>query len=280
MTTGVAATAFVANHLSRLNARKLMDERILPAKKHGERTEAGRDAQGLSREAVDVDDPRMAFTYGEFPLISFDALVDLSLPFVTRKVDENGEDSTERGLSVVDVGSGCGRLVLYAALSRPGWALHGIEISGTLHRIAVRAMDEAIKGGWMTAGELGSSEALAAASSSALSLHEGPANEFGRSVFRSADLVFAYSTIWPTRGFSPELRAMIIGSEWSTMLAEHCKEGCICVTTDRALDPADGWMLVERMDVDNPEVMGSTGFVQVLRKMGTGEGTTSISLLS
>lgn len=78
--------------------------------------------------------------------------------------------------------------------------------------------------------------------------------------------VFAYSTAWETNGFSEQLGAMIIGQEWSGLLALSCPNGCVVVTTDRALDPHYGWHLVERLDVDNREVMGSTGYVQVLKR--------------
>eukprot|EP00549_Striatella_unipunctata_P017543 CAMPEP_0118708104 /NCGR_PEP_ID=MMETSP0800-20121206/21662_1 /TAXON_ID=210618 ORGANISM="Striatella unipunctata, Strain CCMP2910" /NCGR_SAMPLE_ID=MMETSP0800 /ASSEMBLY_ACC=CAM_ASM_000638 /LENGTH=53 /DNA_ID=CAMNT_0006611181 /DNA_START=14 /DNA_END=175 /DNA_ORIENTATION=+ len=36
--------------------------------------------------------------------------------------------------------------------------------------------------------------------------------------------------------------------------------------TDRILDPSYGWELKDRLDVPNPEVMGSTGYIQVLNK--------------
>jgi hypothetical protein len=37
------------------------------------------------------------------------------------------------------------------------------------------------------------------------------------------------------------------------------------ITTDRVLDPRHGWLFLDRLDVDNREVMGSTGYIQVLR---------------
>ena len=41
-----------------------------------------------------------------------------------------------------------------------------------------------------------------------------------------------------------------------------CRPGTIVVTTDRALDSKWGWRLMEQMDMNNPEVLESTGFIQ------------------
>ena len=67
-------------------------------------------------------------------------------------------------------------------------------------------------------------------------------------------------------GFSVDLGAMILGREWSETLADLCRDGTVAITTDRALDPEYGWVLLSRTEVTNPEVFGSTGYVQVLRR--------------
>ena len=59
---------------------------------------------------------------------------------------------------------------------------------------------------------------------------------------------------------------MILSPKWSKTLASTCHNRCVGVTTDRALNPDDGWILVDRMDVENPSVWGSTGYISVLEK--------------
>ena len=66
--------------------------------------------------------------------------------------------------------------------------------------------------------------------------------------------------------FNVEVGALILQPEWSQMLAAECRRGCIAITTDRALDPKFGWELIKRLDVENPEVLGSTGYIHILRK--------------
>ena len=102
-------------------------------------------------------------------------------------------------------------------------------------------------------------------SDTSFTFHRGPADQFP-DVLCQADIVFAYSTAFSAPSFSPELGAMILDPEWSATLGNYCKTGCVAVTTDRALDPSYGWELVDRLDVDNPEVIGSTGFVHILKR--------------
>ena len=79
-----------------------------------------------------------------------------------------------------------------------------------------------------------------------------------------ADIVFSYSTVFETKGFDETIGAMILSDDWSKMLAESCKKGCIVVTTDRALDPQYGWDLKQTLDVDNPKLLGATGYISSL----------------
>jgi hypothetical protein len=83
------------------------------------------------------------------------------------------------------------------------------------------------------------------------------------------NLLFAYSTVWETSRFDPGLGAMILSSKWSNTLASACSNGCVAITTDRALDPNDGWKLVDSLEVENPSVWGSIGYISVLEKKMT-----------
>ena len=90
-----------------------------------------------------------------------------------------------------------------------------------------------------------------------------------QSLLSKTDVLFAYSTVWETNSaqpFNPELQAMILSPKWSQTLATICSNGCVAITTDRALNLEDGWRLVDGMDVENPSVWGSVGYISVLEK--------------
>jgi len=246
------------NLLPRDIAKEILDDHVLPKQEYGKRIEYGRDAQGLLENEDDGvlikgDDPLLSFTYGEFPLHSTDILLDAALKHL--------EMSEGDGVEFVDVGSGCGRLCLYLAMTRSGafQSVHGIEIGDVLHQEALRAQSAAVKGGWLT--KLPPPQD--SNNNCHLSLHHGPADTFPR-ILENANLIFCYSTAWETSGFSTEISAMILSNEWTELFSTMCKPGCIVVTTDRALDPRRGWTLIDRIDVSNPEVFESTGFIQQL----------------
>ena len=241
---------------------------------------------------------------------------------------------------MVDLGSGCGRLVFYAALTRgEGWDVHGIEIGTRLHSLAVRSLRRGVDRGWFEHAEVATATDDAAdgdddddydddvddereratggnddddasrrrGGGGTIAFHNGNAlseedpyfahtrrsssssssttttaggdesssspstSSFDsiRSLLSRTDLLFAYSTVWETskvRPFDPELGAMVLSSKWSSTLASTCKEGCVAITTDRVLDPNDGWKLMDRMEVDNPSVWGSVGYISILEK--------------
>lgn len=248
----MTASASISQTLSRQEGQTLMDSTLLPSTEYGNRIESGGYAQGLPTSvAVSPNDPRMFLTYGEFPLFSLDELLDLALPLVSGTC-----------IRMLDVGSGCGRLALYVALTRgtpeQPWQVHGIEISPILHQKALQALAKGYRGGSFT-------DYQEKGAMNSVHLHVGAAEEWTE-VLQCTDLVFLYSTAFPTSGFSEELGAMILGQEWSGLLSKKCPTGCVAVTTDRALDPNDGWNLVDRLDVENHEVMGSTGYIHVLRR--------------
>ena len=58
----------------------------------------------------------------------------------------------------------------------------------------------------------------------------------------------------------------MLSPKWSETLALLCPDGCVAVTTDRALDPENGWRLLDRMDGENPSVWGSVGYISKLEK--------------
>jgi len=247
-------TASVPNRFSREDGLSIVDTSLLPSEDYGERIKRGKDAQGLdSSTAVSANDPRLMLTYGEFPTHSTDALIDLALLHVP---------PIDGTLEMLDLGSGCGRLVCYFALTRgtreQPWSVHGLEISDMLTNVALQAVAAG-------ANEKLFNENVATDSGqNSLALHLGAAEDLTE-VLGRAHLIFAYCTVFKTNGFSEELGAMILDRQWSELLANSCRKGCVVITTDRALDPQHGWELLDRLDVDNREVMGSTGYIQVLR---------------
>ena len=262
----------VPRQVSREEGEQLIDQTLVPSSEYGIRLDIGRDAQGLPRdEAFTVNDPRLDNTYGEFPLSSMDELLDLGVQYLDDKRDDLDPKDERSHISMVDVGSGFSRLVLYASLTRgrsdkiPNqksdlWDVHGIEISELLHRKAVEAAHRGIDAGWILPADQALN--LSTEGSNRIHLYQGPAEDY-QSILSEADIIFAYSTVFKSGHFSPEVGALLLGPEWSQLLGEACRPGCVAITTDRALDPAFGWKLMERLDVDNREVLGSTGFIHV-----------------
>lgn len=312
----------------------------------GDAAAAGRGGRGV--EVITNDDPRGEYTYGEFPFESFDMLVDRALDYVSLpRLGKDDDDTNDQRLmeeeegyyasnhhrhrqygTMVDLGSGCGRLVFYAALTRGGgggetekatatttpaasccWNVHGVEIGTQLHSLAINSLQRGIDRGWFESTDNDndiSEESVddgSSSSSPTMAFHNGNAllvedpyftppkssnsnnNSSNRdshktpdeaepykpiqSLLANTNLLFAYSTVYETnkiQPFHPELGAMILAPKWSQTLSQLCQNGCVAVTTDRALDPKDGWRLVDRMEVENPSVWGSVGYISVLDK--------------
>lgn len=270
VTAPATALVTVASSFWTTAPAETVDDVLYPESRYRERMAVGYEAQGIPSipTAVGREEESLAYTYAEFPLESFMDLVDLARSH--RVDDDSGVDG--RRSSLVDLGSGCGRLVAYAALElerrrREGfddarcWGVHGVEISPLLHDYAVRTVESGVKKGVFSSSD-GTVESETCTS---IRLHLGPADE-QHDVLAAADVIFAYCTVWPASIFSPDVGTMILDASWSEMMARRCSNRCVVVTTDRALDPIHGWRLLDRMDVENPDVAGSTGFVQVLEK--------------
>jgi hypothetical protein len=301
-----AASATVHTRLDRPTAQQITDTILCPPEEERDRNNAGMQAFDTAPDqyrgnVIENNDPRTQFTYGEFPFDSFDLLVDRALELMGQTEKKNHQKSRN---VMVDLGSGCGRLVLYAALTRCNeatqqreessvdqhtiWDFHGIEIASKLHHLAVSSLQKGVD------NELygpASSNEIAESSNSKIAFHNGNAllvedpyfplqssdgsddnaevSKEIQSIISQSTLVFAYSTVWetdPVKPFDPDLQAMILSPKWSQTLAGLCPSGCVAVTTDRALNPRDGWRLLDSMEVDNPSVWGSVGYISVLEK--------------
>lgn len=331
-------------------------------------------------EVITCNDPRTEYTYGEFPFDSFDILVDRAVELVLQQQqqrfeEEGGDDddmdhnktmktrvgrrrkckeSGRNKITLVDIGSGCGRLVLYAALTRghdaiggggggddhvggvgmkrtgeptsstsssaasssschvrhtiptTTWDVHGVEIGKQLHSLAVKSMERGVDHGWFQQStsdhvidsDINSSsnnydDNRISSSLSQIEFHNGNAlvNDPSTHIYNDDDdsssskqhvvtnniqsllsrtnILFAYSTVFETNSITPfnsQIQAMLLAPKWSRTLAQSCPRGCVAITTDRALNPEDGWELSDRIEVANPAVWGSTGYVSVLKK--------------
>ena len=236
----------------------IIDNVLYPKSDYKHRMDIGKDSQfgeESSVAAVKANDPRLSLTYHEFPLQSLDMLLELAIDTFELK---NGRKPNV----LVDLGSGCGRLVLYPALASAEsdcdilWKeVHGIEISSLMHDYAVSILEKGSQQGIFSVPSNDSKDIQ-------IYLHQGPASEM-KDVLSQADIIFCYSTVFDSDGFDVDIGAMVLAKEWSQLLADVCKSGTVVITTDRALNPVHGWSLNHTLEVENPSLIGSTGYVSI-----------------
>lgn len=249
-----SVSTFVKSTFLEPEASSIIHNELYPDTEYKLRMEIGRKDQfeddlTYMNEAISPDDPRLFKTYHEFPLHSMDSLVKIASQEYTRI---NGD----KPKALIDLGSGCGRLVLYAGLVNGSWTeVHGIEIGKQLHDYALKMIERGLDKGYFE-------EQIDNYTKTKISLHHGPAYE-NLHILNAADVIFCYATVFGTDGFDPDLGTLILSAEWSEMLANACRKGTIVITTDRALNPMHGWELLQKLDVDNPSLLGSTGYINI-----------------
>mmetsp|Transcript_11762 Transcript_11762/g.43832 ORF Transcript_11762/g.43832 Transcript_11762/m.43832 type:complete len:267 (-) Transcript_11762:149-949(-) len=204
----------------------------------------GRRFQGVSRGensiAALLDGDK---TYGEFPFPSFCKGIDLAL-----------DDRPELDRTFLDIGSGCGRLVLGAALGYSFSRCIGVELSSELHDIAEKTF--ALAGSPTFFDEIDADEPVDPAQANeavgrCLLLNEDISSETGTETLQDADIVFCYSTTWEAAGDT------LLGL--TEAVAANCKSGARVVTTDKKLGDADGRVeVVSSLEVPNREAGGSS----------------------
>lgn len=175
-----------------------------------------------------------ALTYGEYDICLFASLVDRALC---------ARSDGAAGATFVDVGSGCGRLVLAASVLWPSLArCAGVERVAQLHQLAIEA--------------IGSADGVLGAP---CSFYCGDAATYlgERGELAQADVLFAYSSTWPSEG---ELL-----SDFSATCGTHLRRGALVVTTDKKLASVPGlwnFRLVDKVEGFNRETGGnSVGFI-------------------
>ena len=200
--------------------------------------------QGASISAVEAVFASRAkeLTYGEFDLRGFLALLD--------------EADPQPGDSFVDVGSGCGRLVLAAALAHPSWAsATGVELLEHLHESAVADHDRLV-------ALLKTEPSIGLAPCRFVC---GEATEHVPKLLATSDstgsaaVVFVYATCWP--GAGPYLPAL------SHTLASSIPVGSRVITVDKQLVEEDeeggawSFSLLSQRQMSNYNTYESTAYV-------------------
>ncbi|KAJ8598949.1 hypothetical protein CTAYLR_009647 [Chrysophaeum taylorii] len=215
--------------VAREDAASAALEAAYPEAELGLRVRLGREAQGLAPGAVvRSTDPRLELTYGEF-----------SIDGVRRCLEAAGLE--EKEVRFADIGSGTGRIAAFAALRNPRWECRGYEISETLHAEALRRSAEIPNVRFERRDVLLDPPDLS-----------------------DVDVVFAYATAFPAPEWSPDLGAPLLDNRWTRMLQVALRDNsrkCRVMITDRALDPAAGFVLDEVLDVPNRETAGSLVFI-------------------
>ena len=266
----------------KLTSKNIVDTILYPDSTYSDRMEIGRDAQfgainsessnvhEISSEsnngALDANDPRLSLTYHEFPLNSVEILLNRAC-----EEYENDDRNIGKPSVFIDLGSGCGKVVLHEAMSKfndlsyepsNSWQqVHGIEISSLMHDYALGIIDIAIHEGFLNKHTKANHDKTANRRTD-IYFHEGAAEDH-KHILSQADVIFCYSTVFDSDGFNVDIGAMVLSDGWSMLLADSCKPGTVVVTTDRALNPNLGWKLMQCIEVDNASLFGSTGFISI-----------------
>ena len=112
-----------------------------------------------------------------------------------------------------------------------------------------------------------------------LQFHLGSAENFIQ-ILQQADIIFCYSTAFTSNGFNIDISAMILNDYWCQLLTsqqanidnnnnnnnnnkkdDNVDNNTIIITTEKAIHPKYNWTIIDRIDVPNPEIFGSTGFI-------------------
>ncbi len=213
---------------------------LFPAQEYSERNGISR-KDGYWSFVHRNEEPNPDFTYGEFPLPFFQKLID-------RACELHGCGYDRQRCSLIDLGSGAGRLALWAAATSKWRRVVGVEYLQSLATTATKKLEDARS----TAGLLRTDEVL---------LTQGSWDE-PLECFAEVDVAFAYTTAITTN-------AEGILDGLSNALMQRLRQGCIVVTTDYKLDP-DHFEVLESISGENSGVGGtSTGYLH--RKLSRGE---------
>ncbi|KAL1530246.1 hypothetical protein AB1Y20_001161 [Prymnesium parvum] len=187
------------------------------------------------------EEPPQGLTYGEFPLGFFSVLVDRAAVVAGFGVER--EDRT-----FADLGSGAGRLVIWAAATHAWKLCRGVELLPKLHATAVAKLEDA--------------QQIPDLLRSPVAFDEGSWDDEGLGLSQ-VDVAFIYTTAIPAdeEGVLQDL---------TKSLTPQLRRGCVVCTTDYTLGV--GFELVESLEGPNDGAGGvSTGYIHVKTSPGNGD---------
>lgn len=216
-------------------------------------------------------------TYGEFPLSFFQDVLHIMADLLLQD-GRGGEanttpitkdpvlrsDSSKRGGTLVDLGSGVGRLTLAAALLAPpnAWKESvGLEIVSEHHASALEAQEEALYSGLLPLQQDPSADAVPSAPITTTSFILGDFFDPALAgILQGTTAVFAYST-----AFECDDPTTLVMGVLSDNLAQALDAGTIVAMTDRRL--RSPFVLCHSLTGKNPEKGGpeATSTVHIYR---------------
>ena len=169
------------------------------------------------------EDPPLDFTYGEFPLPLFSRLVDRAC-----ELGGISSDGARRSAVLADLGSGAGRLALWAAMTSTWGAVVGVEYLPTIASIASVKLADARR----LHPHLLRTERI--------ELLEGSWEDPSLQCWSEIDVAFAYTT-----AITADEQGVLV--DLSAALARRLRRGALVVTTDYTLD-ASCFEVLERIE--------------------------------
>ena len=220
-------------------------ERIFPADELQLRNAASR-TDGYWPFVSQKKTPPQVLTYGEFPLPLFTELLDRGCALA-------GIGDERQSATLCDVGSGTGRLVLWAAATSEWKAVIGIELLGSLHQAALEKHTTATNEISLQSSHVG--------------FYQGSFDDATLLPWREIDVAFAYTTAFPSDADG-------ILADLSAALSRRLRAGCIVIVTDGLL--GDGFELVDSVEGDNEGTGGlSAGYIY--KKVQQGESEAEVA---
>ena len=222
-------------------------QQLFPATEYDMRNAASR-TDGYWPFVAKKEVPPIGLTYGEYPLEFFSRVADRAIELVGMERDD---------AILCDIGSGSGRLVLWAAFSRKWHAVHGVELLPALHAAALEKREQAV-----ALHESGEIPLLTPPA--AIHLHAGSFDDGALMRWDEVDVAFAYTT-----AFEHDEDGVL--TNLTDALRRRLREGCVVCTTDYTL--GKGFEMVEQIAGEN-EGVGGTSVAYLHRKLFPGESWT------
>ena len=240
---------------NRDEVRQFLDTVVYPTSDYGRRSQLNQQdvlqPKSMSQSSSlswSANDPQLSYTYGEFPWSSLDAILDA----LEEQEPIIQQPQQRRRLHFCDVGSGCGRLCLYLAMTRPHWHVWGMEASQALHDEAIQAIYRAQRAApWIRIlpnqdqdtdetkqinKQQQQHDDQQSSPCSRLTLQCGTLQQVAAEWLPQCDFVFCYATALASPGFCPSVAGMALPTDWTELYTRFItKPGALVLTIDRVL---------------------------------------------